>query len=212
MRANDMKAGGQGAPLVPAYHAALARSLPPERAGSFPMVFVNIGGISNITYVGESGDPIAFDTGPGNALIDQWVAREGGVPFDADGAIASEGGVVRRSGRALSRQSVLCKERTEIARPQRLHAGRGRRSGTRRRRAHAGCGIGRGDPEVGRAPAADRRSCGSSAAAAARTRISSAICVKARRRLAPRSSWPKTPGCAATSSRRRPGPIWPCAR
>jgi anhydro-N-acetylmuramic acid kinase len=94
MRANDMKAGGQGAPLVPAYHAALARSLPPERTGSFPMVFVNIGGISNITYVGESGDPVAFDTGPGNALIDQWVAREGGVPFDADGAIASEGGVV----------------------------------------------------------------------------------------------------------------------
>ena len=40
------------------------------------------------------GDPVAFDTGPGNALIDQWVAREGGVPFDADGAIASEGGVV----------------------------------------------------------------------------------------------------------------------
>ena len=59
------------------------------------MVFVNIGGISNITYVGEAGDPIAFDTGPGNALIDQWVAREGGVPFDADGAIASEGGVVK---------------------------------------------------------------------------------------------------------------------
>ena len=43
----------------------------------------------------ESGDPLAFDTGPGNALIDQWVTREGGVPFDADGAIASEGGVVR---------------------------------------------------------------------------------------------------------------------
>ena len=60
----------------------------------FPVVFVNIGGISNITYVGERGDPLAFDTGPGNALIDQWVTREGGVPFDADGAIASEGGVV----------------------------------------------------------------------------------------------------------------------
>ena len=95
MRANDMKAGGQGAPLVPAYHAALARALPPQYAGLFPMVFVNIGGISNISYVGESGDPIAFDTGPGNALIDQWVAREGGVPFDANGAIASEGGVVK---------------------------------------------------------------------------------------------------------------------
>ena len=93
MRANDMKAGGQGAPLVPAYHAALARSLPSPYASKSPVVFVNIGGISNITYVGE-GDPIAFDTGPGNALIDQWVAREGGVPFDADGAIASEGAVV----------------------------------------------------------------------------------------------------------------------
>jgi anhydro-N-acetylmuramic acid kinase len=93
MRADDMRAGGQGAPLVPAYHAALAHSLPPQYAGALPTVFVNIGGISNITYVGE-GDPIAFDTGPGNALIDQWVAREGGVPFDADGAIASEGGVV----------------------------------------------------------------------------------------------------------------------
>jgi len=94
MRANDMREGGQGAPLVPAYHAALARSLPEPYAQMSPTVFVNVGGISNITYVGE-GDPIAFDTGPGNALIDQWVAREGGVPFDAGGAIASEGGVVR---------------------------------------------------------------------------------------------------------------------
>ena len=94
MRAKDMKEGGQGAPLVPAYHAALARSLPGRWSGLSPIVFVNIGGISNITYVGD-GDPIAFDTGPGNALIDQWVAREGGVPFDADGAIASEGGVIR---------------------------------------------------------------------------------------------------------------------
>jgi anhydro-N-acetylmuramic acid kinase len=93
MRANDMVAGGQGAPLVPAYHAALARSLPAGQAASTPVVFVNIGGISNLSYVG-GGDPVAFDTGPGNALIDQWVAREGGVPFDADGRIASEGGIV----------------------------------------------------------------------------------------------------------------------
>lgn len=95
MRANDMKHGGQGAPLVPAYHAALAGELPEPLAGRFPVVFVNIGGISNITYVPGSGDPIAFDSGPGNTLIDQWVAREGGVPFDSDGAIASEGGIVR---------------------------------------------------------------------------------------------------------------------
>lgn len=59
-----------------------------------PAVFVNVGGISNITYVPQAGDPVAFDTGPGNTLIDQWVSREGGIPFDAGGAIASEGGVV----------------------------------------------------------------------------------------------------------------------
>jgi anhydro-N-acetylmuramic acid kinase len=94
MRANDMANGGQGAPLVPAYHAALARSLPEPYRGRYPVVFVNVGGISNITYVPETGDPVAFDTGPGNTLIDQWVSREGGVPFDAGGAIASEGGVV----------------------------------------------------------------------------------------------------------------------
>jgi anhydro-N-acetylmuramic acid kinase len=95
MRANDMALGGQGAPLVPAYHAALARSLPAPLANRCPVAFVNIGGISNITFVPESGDPIAFDTGPGNTLIDQWVARHGGVPFDADGAIAAEGEVAR---------------------------------------------------------------------------------------------------------------------
>ena len=94
MRANDMVHGGQGAPLAPAYHAALARSLPDEFR-LFPVCFVNIGGISNVTFVPEKGDPVAFDSGPGNALIDQWVAGQGGVPFDADGMIASEGGVIR---------------------------------------------------------------------------------------------------------------------
>jgi len=96
MRANDMAHGGQGAPLVPAYHAAMARSRLDLFGSRFPAVFVNIGGISNITYVREAGDPVAFDSGPGNALIDQWVSHMGGVPYDADGAIASEGGVARR--------------------------------------------------------------------------------------------------------------------
>lgn len=95
MRAEDMLQGGQGAPLVPAYHAALARRGSDALAGRFPVCFVNIGGISNITWVPETGDPVAFDTGPGNALIDQWVSQQGGVPFDAGGAIASEGSVVR---------------------------------------------------------------------------------------------------------------------
>ncbi|MBA3446529.1 MAG: anhydro-N-acetylmuramic acid kinase [Pseudaminobacter sp.] len=94
MRANDMAEGGQGAPLVPAYHAALVRSFPEPFADRYPVVFVNVGGISNVTYVPFEGPPVAFDTGPGNTLIDQWVSREGGVPYDAGGAIASEGGIV----------------------------------------------------------------------------------------------------------------------
>ena len=92
MRANDMRHGGQGAPLVPAYHAALAASLAPEHR-RFPLCFVNIGGISNITFVPEAGDPIAFDSGPGNALIDQWVSKRSDVSYDADGRIASKGSV-----------------------------------------------------------------------------------------------------------------------
>ncbi len=95
MRANDMEMGGQGAPLAPAYHAALARALPMRFAASFPLAFVNIGGISNVTYVPANGDPVAFDSGPGNQLIDQWVMSQGGVPYDADGMIASEGGVAQ---------------------------------------------------------------------------------------------------------------------
>lgn len=95
MRANDMLHGGQGAPLVPAYHAALAHSLPPDLRARYPMAFVNIGGISNVTWVPEEGDPVAFDSGPGNALIDQWVTREGGLPFDENGMIASEGSVIQ---------------------------------------------------------------------------------------------------------------------
>jgi len=93
MRANDMRCGGQGAPLVPAYHAALARSLPGSFARLSPVVFVNVGGISNVTFVPADGDPVAFDSGPGNALIDQFVSREAGIPYDAGGSIASEGSV-----------------------------------------------------------------------------------------------------------------------
>ncbi len=93
MRANDMRHGGQGAPLVPAYHAALAASLAPVHR-RFPVCFVNIGGISNVTFVPEHGDPVAFDSGPGNALIDQWVSAHGDVSYDADGLIARQGSVV----------------------------------------------------------------------------------------------------------------------
>ncbi len=94
MRTNDMVHGGQGAPLVPAYHQALAAHIPAELSDGKPIVFVNIGGISNVTIVSGKGDPIAFDTGPGNTLIDQWVSDKAGIAYDAGGSIASEGQVV----------------------------------------------------------------------------------------------------------------------
>jgi len=92
MRAHDMELGGQGAPLVPVFHRALAKRVQSEHAG--PVVFVNIGGISNITYIDDDGNLIAFDSGPGNALIDQWVQEQGGIPYDQGGRIASEGSVI----------------------------------------------------------------------------------------------------------------------
>ena len=83
-RAADVAAGGQGAPLVPVYHRALAESL--DRPG--PIVLVNIGGVSNITYIDGAGVLIACDTGPGNALIDDFMARVHGQPFDGGGRLA----------------------------------------------------------------------------------------------------------------------------
>lgn len=90
-RAADVAAGGQGAPLVPVYHRALAQSL--EREG--PVVVLNIGGVSNITYI--DGDTlIACDTGPGNALIDDFMQRSLGQRFDRDGRMAAQGTVDER--------------------------------------------------------------------------------------------------------------------
>jgi anhydro-N-acetylmuramic acid kinase len=85
LRQADIAAGGQGAPLVPVYHQALAAGLP-ER----PVAFVNIGGVANVTLVG-AGVPIAFDCGPGNALLDDWAMRHTGTPIDRDGALAAHG-------------------------------------------------------------------------------------------------------------------------
>ncbi len=83
LRANDMLHGGQGAPLVPVYHRALARQR--------PAIFVNIGGISNITYIGSDGSLLAFDCGPGNALLDDWMGQHGNVACDVDGKTARSG-------------------------------------------------------------------------------------------------------------------------
>ena len=91
MRAEDMRHGGQGAPLVPVYHAALAAAVEGRQGG---VCFVNIGGISNLTAISPTGDIRAFDSGPGNTLIDQWVEAEAGIPYDQGGRIASEGSVI----------------------------------------------------------------------------------------------------------------------
>lgn len=84
-RVNDCLNGGQGAPLVPVYHQALAKDL------AKPLAFLNIGGVSNITYVDETDTLIAFDIGPGNALIDDYVFNVYGIPYDEGGAIAVSG-------------------------------------------------------------------------------------------------------------------------
>jgi anhydro-N-acetylmuramic acid kinase len=88
LRAADVAAGGQGAPLAPVYHRALAARLP-ER----PVAVVNIGGVGNITWIGRDGTLIAFDTGPGNALIDDWMLKHTDRAIDADGATAARGSI-----------------------------------------------------------------------------------------------------------------------
>jgi anhydro-N-acetylmuramic acid kinase len=84
-RSADVAAGGEGAPFVPLFHAALARALPK------PLAVLNIGGVANVTWIGEGAEILAFDTGPGNALIDDWVRRRTGAAADLDGALARAG-------------------------------------------------------------------------------------------------------------------------
>jgi anhydro-N-acetylmuramic acid kinase len=86
-RAADVAAGGQGAPIVPVFHRAIAQSL--DRPG--PLAVLNIGGVANITYVEAGRDPIACDTGPGNALIDDFMRSHTGKPLDRDGDEAAKG-------------------------------------------------------------------------------------------------------------------------
>jgi anhydro-N-acetylmuramic acid kinase len=87
-RAADVAAGGQGAPLVPVFHQALTRDL--DRA--HPIAVLNVGGVANVTFV-DGDDPIACDTGPGNALIDDFMRARTGAPLDRDGDQASKGRV-----------------------------------------------------------------------------------------------------------------------
>jgi anhydro-N-acetylmuramic acid kinase len=80
----DVASGGEGAPLVPLYHRALATDI------DQPLMVLNLGGVANVTYI--AGDVvIAFDTGPASALLDDFVLRRRGIPYDADGALAASG-------------------------------------------------------------------------------------------------------------------------
>src|SRR5690606_32953886 len=80
-RSRDIAAGGQGAPLVPAFHQAVFGSQEATR------VVVNIGGISNISIL-RPDVVLGFDTGPGNVLLDTWITWQQGLPYDAEGAWA----------------------------------------------------------------------------------------------------------------------------
>ena len=84
-RLADVAAGGQGAPFVPVFHAALAAGL------ARPLLVVNIGGVANFTYVGADDTLLAGDTGPGCALIDDFVHARTGAAMDRDGALAASG-------------------------------------------------------------------------------------------------------------------------
>jgi len=87
-RAKDIAAGGQGAPLVPAFHAAMLRSTERNRA------IINIGGIANVTHLPKIGEVLGYDTGPGNLLIDHWTQLKLGKSFDENGQWASTGNVI----------------------------------------------------------------------------------------------------------------------
>lgn len=84
-RRRDVAAGGQGAPLMPAFHHAMLGSSGDDRA------VLNLGGIANLTLLPSHGTVRGFDTGPANALCDAWCQRHTGQPYDRDGALAASG-------------------------------------------------------------------------------------------------------------------------
>ena len=92
-RAADVAEGGQGAPLVPVFHRALAAA-----AGFLaPVAVINIGGVANLSFIAPGREPIACDTGPGNALLDDLLRARLGLAFDQDGAVAAQGKVDQKA-------------------------------------------------------------------------------------------------------------------
>ena len=100
-RSGDIAAGGEGAPLVPAFHAAAFRSTRKHRA------IINLGGIANITNLPKRGPVTGFDTGPGNVLLDAWIEERLGKRLDRGGALASRGRSLEHLLRGLLRDSYF---------------------------------------------------------------------------------------------------------
>lgn len=102
-RSRDVAAGGQGAPLVPAFHQGVF-----GRAGE-TMLVLNIGGISNLSVLAADGQVRGFDCGPGNALMDHWCQLHTGQPYDAAGAWAASGQVLHELLALLRQEPFLHK-------------------------------------------------------------------------------------------------------
>ena len=124
-RTADMQAGGEGAPLAPFYHFALAKQI----GATEPLAFLNIGGVANVTWVDPSKSTpetkdalLAFDTGPGNALINDWMAKHGHEPLDRDGVQAAKGQVDDMLVHTNATGAFLERPGPEVPRPQRICA------------------------------------------------------------------------------------------
>lgn len=85
-RSEDLRNGGEGAPFAPVYHRALSKRVP-----GWPVAFLNLGGVANVTWCARNGDMKAFDTGPGNALLDDWVSAHTNQAYDDEGRLALSG-------------------------------------------------------------------------------------------------------------------------
>lgn len=103
-RRRDIAAGGQGAPLVPAFHRALFSTSEVNR------VIINIGGIANITWLPTTGEVIGFDTGPGNTLMDAWIGMHLGSGYDANGDWAGSGSINQALLKSLLEHSFFTQQ------------------------------------------------------------------------------------------------------
>ena len=95
-RQEDLKNNGQGAPLAPIFHNLLSKKINEKHHVDYPICFINIGGISNITKVNKKDEWLeenleAFDSGPGNCMIDEWIRKNSKYKFDQNGSIAKSG-------------------------------------------------------------------------------------------------------------------------